>query len=503
MPFTLLTGEFSHETHTFSRRKATYQSFVDRSLYLGDDAIRARGNANTGLAGFLDVARQRGSTVLHTVSASAEPSGVVTADAFDRIVGIMTEAARRHRDRIDGVLLALHGAMVTETSDDGEGETLARLRAILGDEIPIGITLDLHANVTERMCALADAIVSYKTYPHVDMRDVGRQAAGIIHRAMAREIKPRTLRVHVPMLEEPNGLRTDVGPMIGWVARAREYETRPEVFAVSINGGFAQADIPEVGPTVLVTGQDAPEEHRRFARAIAREIWDQRRDVINRFFSTAEAVAAARDHTATADPLVIAEYADNPGGGGYGDSTELLQAMLDAGIGDACFGPMVDPEAARDLHRRKIGETVSIRIGGKTDPAFGGPPIAATGTLISLHDGWYTGDGPMVGGLRLCFGPTAVLKIGGISVLIVSVPTQMLDLQQFSAFGIDPRQHRVVALKSQQHFRAAFGPIAGRIIVCDGSGLTTTAVERFPYRKVPRPIFPLDPDTVYEDQDQK
>ncbi len=498
MAFTILTGEFSHESHSFSRRKADYRAFLDRGVFLGNSAIPARGDANTGLAGFLDVARRHDSTVIHSVSASAEPAGPVTKEAFERVVGVMVDVARQNKERIDGVLLALHGAMVTEVTEDGEGEILARLRAVLGPRVPIGITLDLHANVTRRMCELAEIIVSFKTYPHVDMREVARQAAEILHRTMAGEIKPRTLRVHVPMLEEPNGCRTDIGPMIEWVAKAREYERRPDVFAVSVNGGFAQADIKEVGPTVLVTGEGDMEAHRRFARDIAAELWQQRNDVLNRFYSVADAVEIAGTHAAATGPLIIAEYSDNPGGGAYGDTTELLRAMLAAKIGEACFGPMVDPEAAAALNRHAPGERVEITLGGKTDPTFGGPPLQLSGTLIGLFDGSYTGDGPMVGGLELSFGPTAVLKADGIDILVVTVPSQMLDLQQFRAFGIDPAKHRVVALKSQQHFRAAFGPIAGKIIVCDGSGLSTTNVARFPYRNVPRPIFPLDPETTYD-----
>jgi len=219
---------------------------------------------------------------------------------------------------------------------------------------------------------------------------------------------------------------------------------------------------------------------------------------LNTFLSVSEAVEIARAHREGSGPLVIAEYSDNPGGGAYGDTTELLKAMLEAGIGDACYGPMVDPAAARLLQAHAPGAEVGLALGGKTDPAFGGPPLEVEGRLVGLFDGRYRGDGPMVGGLDLSFGPTAVLKLGGISVLVTSVPSQMLDLQQFRAFGIDPARHRVVALKSQQHFRAAFGPIAGKIIVCDGTGLSTTQVQRFPYRKVPRPIFPLDPDTAFD-----
>ena len=315
MAFTVLTGECSHETNTFSVRRTGYNEFHDRFYPEGDAAIAARGNANTGIAGFLDVLRPAGVTVLHTISASAEPAGFVTDDAFDRLAGRILTAAREHRDRIDGVAFALHGAMVTESHGDGEGELLARLRGVLGSGVPIAITLDLHANVTDRMSELANIIVSYKTYPHVDVRITGQHAARELLRAMNKEIAPRTLRVWAPMLEETNGCRTDKGPMVEWVRRARAYEQKQDVFAVSINAGFAMADIAEVGPTILVTCQGDHTAHLRFARTLAADMWAHRRKVVNRYLSVAEAIAAAKEHDAAKGPLIIAYYSDNPGGG--------------------------------------------------------------------------------------------------------------------------------------------------------------------------------------------
>ena len=501
MAFTVLTGEFAHETNTFSIRRTGYDAFHDRFYAEGDAAIAVRENANTGIAGFLDVLRPAGVSVLHTISASAEPAGFVTDDAFDRLAGRILAAAREHRNRIAGVALALHGAMVTESHTDGEGELLARLRGVLGNEVPIAITLDLHANVTDRMCELANIIVSYKTYPHVDVRITGQHAARVLLRAMKKEIAPQTLRVWAPMLEETNGCRTDKGAMVEWVQRARAYEQEPGVFAVSINAGFAMADIPEVGPTILVTCQGNLSAHRRFARTLAADMWAQRREVVNRYLTVAEAISAARVHDAAKGPMIIADYSDNPGGGGYGDATELLRGMIEADLPQAAFGPIADPEAAETLHARRPGEAVSLEIGGKTDTRFGGPPIQLTGTLVGLFDGTYVGDGPMRGGQAGNFGPTAVVRTGGVTILVVSHATQMLDLQQFRAFGIDPARQRTLGLKSQQHFRAAFEPIAGNVVVCDSGGLTMADYRRFPYRLVPRPIFPLDEGVEYDASD--
>ena len=493
MTFTVLTAEFAHETNTFNKNLTDYEAFVGRNAYFGADAIKERGDANTELAGFLDCGKKYGWNIIHVLSASAQPAGCVTRDAFDRLAGPIVEAAKANK--IDGILLSLHGAMVTEFDEDGEGVLLERLRAVVGPDMPIAITLDLHANVTPKMCDLANIIVSYKTYPHVDMREVAVLSGDIMQRAMKGEIAPKTLRAHRPMLDEANGGRTDMGPMVERIKQAIAYEKEPGVLAVSINAGFGNADIKDVGPTVTVT-YDAKagnvEKHQAFAEGIAEDIWEKRFDVMNYYMPVEEAAAIAKAYRKVDGPIIIADYADNPGGGGYGDSTNLLKAMLDAGLTDTAFGPMVDNETALYLHKQKVGDTVSVKLGGKTDPRFGGETLELTAKLKLISDGSYTGDGPMVGGLRLSFGPSAVIEVGGIEILVVTEPAQMLDLQQFKAFGIDPAAKTVVGLKSMQHFRAAFEPIAGKVIVCDSGALCTTFYDRLPYQNVPRPIYPLD-----------
>ena len=490
MSFNVLTAEISHETNSFSLHKTGKHAFMARYALMGVAAIAERGSENTELAGFLDTGRAYGWHVEHVLSAAAGPSGKIRRKAFDWLCEPIITAIRKNS--FDGLLLGLHGAMGLDFCEDGEGELLRRIRSVVGAEMPIAITLDPHANVSNLMCALADIIVSFKTYPHIDMRDTGRHAAEILHRAMAGEIKPRTIRVSRPMLEEVNGGRTDIGPMIERIARARRYEKQADVFAVSINAGFAGADITEVGPTVLVTGQGNFTAHRAFAETIADDIWNKRFDVLNDYLSVSEAAAIAATYKPDQGPLIIADYADNPGAGGYGDSTALLCAMLEAGVTNACFGPMVDGEAVEELHSSVAGKRVQIVLGGKTDPLYGGGPLTLEAELVSVSDGHFIGDGPMIHGLHGSFGPSAVLRVGGVEILLVTIARQILDLQQFRAFGIDPESKHVVALKSMQHFRAAFEPIAGHVIVCDSGALCTPRYDRLPYRNVPRPIFPLD-----------
>jgi microcystin degradation protein MlrC len=494
MSFRVLSAQIMHESNSFSVRLTSLDRFADVILLHGDEALRALEGTNTEVAGFLDVAREKSWELVHVISAHANPAGCVTEDAFEEIVKVVENAARRERDHLDGILLAFHGAMVTTRSGDGEGEILERLRVIVGPDVPIAATLDLHANVTRRMCELADILVSYKTYPHIDMRVAGRRAGELLHRVMAGEIEPHTLFVRPPMLEDANGGRTDVGPLVAVMERARAYESEPNVLAVSVNGAFPYADIDEIGPTITVTYCGDPEPHRLFAEALAKEMWDMRHDLVNRFLSPEEAVASA---LACDDrPVVIADYADNPGAGGYGDGTNLLRALV-ATDADACLCPIVDAETASQLQSHKPGETVSIRLGGKVNPTFGGMPLDLTGRLLSVSDGSYTCDGPMYAGVRMSFGPTAVVEVGRVQIVIVTEPHQCHDLQQFLAFGIDPRGKKIIAVKSMQHFRAGFEPIASRVLVCDSGALASPDLTKFTFHRVPRPIYPLDRDTPY------
>ena len=496
MPFHVLTGAFVHESNTFKKGETTLQDFRDNVLDPGQTAVDRFRDVNEELAGFIDVAVAEGWRMTHTVSAHATPGARVSREAYEHVAGLICDGAREHRDTLDGVLLALHGSMVPVFCEDGEGELLARLRAILGPDLPIAVTLDLHAMATPAMVAAAQIFVAYKTYPHVDMRDTGRHAARLLDATMRGRVRPRTLRLGLPMLDEANAGRTDVPETAALYTRAAAHEAEPGILAVSVNAAFAEADITDAGPTVLVT-HDAGAERRaeEIARGLAQTIWVQRDAVSNDFLTPEAAAAIARDYDAAAGPLVIADYADNPGAGAYGDATALLAALLAAGATGGALAPMIDPEAAAILHRHRLGDRVTLALGGKNDPAFGGGPLTLTGTLQHLSDGTYTGDGPILGGITHSFGPTAVLRVQGIDLLVVTLSSQMLDLQQVRTFGIEPGTLRFLVVKSMQHFRAAFEPVSGRVIVCDSGALATPQAHLRPYTRVRRPVWPLDRDT--------
>ena len=493
MPFHVLTASFVHESNTFKKGETTLQDFRDDVLDIGQAAVDRFGDVNDELAGFLDTGREAGWRVTHAVSAHASPGARVSREAFEHVAGIICDAARIHRATLDGVALSLHGSMVPTFCEDGEGELLARLRAILGPDLPIAATLDLHAMVTPAMVERAQIFVSYKTYPHIDMREVGRHAGRLLDAAMRGVSCPRTLRAHRPMLDETNAGRTDVPQTAALYARASDCETEPGILAVSVNAGFSEADIAEMGPTVLVTHEEcAAYRAREIAEELAHAIWECREQTASVFLSPQEAATIARDFGPSGGPLVIADYADNPGAGAYGDATSLLSALLEAGAKGGAFAPMIDPEAARELHLHEVGDIVRLAIGGKHDPSFGGGPLSLEGEIVHLSDGVYTGDGPILGGITHSFGPTAVFRVEGIDILVVTLPGQMLDLQQVRSFGIEPAQLRFLVVKSMQHFRAAFEPVAGRVIVCDTGALATPQAHLRSYTRVRRPVWPLD-----------
>ena len=490
MAFQILSAEISHETNTFNVHPTDIQKFQNRYLLDGPAAIASRGDSNTELSGVLDISRTHGWELTHAISAAAGPGGRVTDDAFDYLCAPLIKAAKR--GGWDGVLLILHGAMVSVSYDDGEAEILRRLRAVIGPDVPIAVTLDPHANVSAAMCELAQILVSFTTYPHVDIRATGGRVAELLHRAVAGDSNPITLRAHLPMLEEANGGRTDFGPMIERHALGRAREARKGIYAVSINAGFPCADIADVGPTVLVTSEIGVSGAQAIADEIADDIWERRDEKLNHYLDVEQAAEMAAAWKPGAGPLVIADYADNPGSGAYGDSTALLSALLKYDVDNTCFGPMIDPEAAMAIRSEAVGNSVTLNLGGKTAPSFGGGPIQVTGTVQWVGEGRFTGSGPILGGQQRSFGTTAVLRVQGIDILIVTIAHQLLDLRQFEAFGIQPKDMSVVALKSMQHFRAAFTPIAGRIVVCDGGALCTLNYSALDYRHVPRPMYPLD-----------
>lgn len=489
----VLIAGFKHETNTFSIMPTTLQSYEARGFRRGAEVALYYKGTNTEVAAFIDGCAKHGWEPVLSIVADATPSGKLTRDCYETITGqILDDIAKA--GKLDAILLNLHGAMVAEHTDDGEGTLLERIRAKVGPGVVIAATLDLHANVTQAMAKHADILVSYRTYPHIDMYDIAAEAVDIVARTLAGEVKPQTVLARRPMIDgADHGRTTTPGPMTDLLDRcAAIKKSDPAVLAASINAGFAWADIPEVGPTAVIVGDGHDPRFQGYAESLADEIWRTRDFRTVTYFTVAEALARAKSVAKVGKPAVLSDAADNPGGGGYGESTGLLRGMIDAGLENAAMAAFYDPDAAAACHKAGLGATITLKLGGNIDARFS-PPIEATGTVTHLSDGNFTIEGPMLRGVGVAMGPTATFKIGGVEVVINSRRFQNYDRNFFRAGGIEPSERAFLAVKSSQHFRAAYAPIASDVIIVDeGGGVMSNDLAKLPFTHVPRPIYPLD-----------
>jgi microcystin degradation protein MlrC len=494
----VLTARFMHETNTFSRVPTDLAMIRRRDFHLENEIPVAFRGTRSAFGATFEAADKFGWTLVHPVSANTNPSGTVTDDAFETITGMITDAVDA-KGPIDGALLHLHGAMVSEAHEDAEGEFLARLRQRLGQEVPIVVTLDLHANVTQRMADNASALIAYRTYPHIDQYERAWQGAELLERAMQGEIRPTTVIARRPMLYGLDHGRTQRGPMAELIARGEALEQNGEALVVSICAGFSHANIQDVGPSVTVTVDGSKPQGQAVAEEFMDYAWDTRDFTTVKLLSVAEAVARARQGIPGSrpgdgdKPLVVADYTDNPGGGGYGDATAFLKGLVEVGVDSVAFHAICDPEAVQEGMRAGIGAKTTLTLGGKTDPAMGGPPLALLGEVVCLTNGRFIAYGPMGGGVERNYGPSMVFRVGGIDIIVITHNGQATDLAQFTSLGVDPTRYRTVAVKSMQHFRAAFEPIAREVVLVDTGALCSEIYTPELFTRVRRPIWPLDP----------
>lgn len=479
---------FSHETNTFSTLRTGRPQFEAHDLRYGGEILEVYRGTGTCLGGMVDAATARGVALLPSVAASASPAGPVTKDVYEEVTERIVADVRR-AGRLDGVLLDLHGAMVPEGAEDGEGPLLAAVRDVVGPGVPIGVTLDFHANVSDEMVARATLLHGYKTYPHVDMAERGREAAERLLEVAAGRLRPTVAFRRPPLLPPIAGQLTARGPMRRLHDLAARMEREPGVATISIFAGFPLADIRDAGLSVYVATHDDQALADRLADELVATAWEHRREFLHTAVPVREAVARAL--AADGRPVVLADIADNVGGGASGDGTEVLRELLRAGAREATVACIWDPAAAAECARAGAGATVTLDVGGKVDDRHGAP-LRLTGRVRAVTDGRFVFRGPMNRGLEGRLGTTAVLEVEGVKVILISLRRQTLDPEIVRAAGIDPLGEKILAVKSTVHYRAAFEPIAHAIIEVDGPGLSSSNLARFAFSRVRRPIFPLD-----------
>ena len=489
----LFLAMMAHETNTFSNVPADRKQFETRNLHYGGEIIEAFRGTGTCLGGMIEEATRRGATLIPSVAASASPAGFVTRDIYGHVKERMLRDLKA-AGALDGVLLDLHGAMVPEGLDDGEGDLIEAVRRVVGPHVPIAVTLDFHGNLSDTMVREADLLHGYKTYPHVDMGERGVEATERLIDVIGRRVRPTRALRKPPLLPPLGNQGTSRGPMRRLYDMADEMEKDPRVISISIFAGFPLADIPDAGFGIYVVTDGDQALADRLADQLADTAWTHRHEFIHTALPVGEAVAKAL--AAEGRPIVLADMADNTGGGAAGDGTEILRELVRVGARSAVVACLWDPRAVAECVKAGVGASVTLEVGGKVDGRHGAP-LSVTGVVRTLSDGRFVHKGPMARGLPGRLGTTAVLDINDVKVILISYRWQTLDPEMIRFVGLDPLDHKILVVKSTIHYRAAFEPIARAIVEVDAPGLSSSNLTRFDFKRIRRPIFPLDPDTTY------
>ena len=480
-----------HETNMFNPVPTGLKNFKAKELLFGSEIITARRGTNTETGGFIEGLEIAGIGIVPSVLTSATPGGVVSERAFNVFMDSVLDTLSTNT--VDGILLCLHGAMVTEHSDDGEGLLLEKINKYTGGNIPVVITLDFHAVLTPEMAKYTNGIIIYRTYPHMDLSERGMEASILMNRILSGEINPVTAVVKQPLLIGPphNVLPSDM-PMKKVMDKARFYEqSNPSIIAACPSQGFMQQDVPYAGTGVAVTVDRDIELAIKTAEQLGRMMFDARHDFIIDLPEPAEAVEMAL--ISKNYPVAIADSGDNIGGGTPGDGTALLQEILKQGV-DSAFVQLCDPEAAKYASDSGIGSTITIDVGGKSSQVYG-PPVSVTGKVRAITDGIYTnrsGKGYCAGVIDN-MGLSARIDCGGLTLIVTSLPVSPNNLMHANSIGVYPEDYRITVCKGGLAFREAYKPpVTNSHIVCDTPGYSSSNLKNFNFKKIPRPIFPLD-----------
>ncbi|MCH2213234.1 MAG: M81 family metallopeptidase [Fuerstiella sp.] len=485
----IATGGIVHETSTCVDTRTTLNHFEHgRGIVRGAAILEIFRGANVQTGGFIAAADEHGFELVPLLRASAFPGGLIRRDDYEAIRGELIDRLRA-AGPVDGVLLELHGAMVVEGIDDGDGDVIAAVREVVGANVPIGVPQDLHGNHTKRRVEVADAIVGYDTFPHVDMSDRGQEAAEIVLQTIKGEIQP-TMAIHqLPMFWGTARQITGQPPWTEVIERVHEMERRPGVVSMTVATGFPWSDVPEVGSSVIAVTDNNQQLAQDLVDELGEWIWKNRQLWYSPPLSVRDALAEGE--RISQYPIILADHTDNTGGGSPGDSTEVLRTFLDMKLSDALLLYMVDEQVAKQAHEAGTGGCIRVSLGGKSSPVQGAP-VEAEAEVIAVSDGAFAYDGPMYAGLRGTMGTSAWIRIAGVSVVVVCTREQPFDQAFARSLGIDCSKMKYICVKSSAHFRAAFEPIAGSIHNVDAAGIHTHDFAKLPHTKRTRQVFPVD-----------
>lgn len=479
----LIAGGIMHETHTFSAEPTLLESFT---LSRGDDCA-SFANTNHSMGGVVDACRDLGIQLSFSSLRGRKSTSPVTTDVFDTIVGDLLDGIEKQLPA-DGVVLTLHGAMVAEGHPEADAEIVRRVRALMGPDVPIAVTLDLHANIGQSLVDAATIIVGYDTYPHIDASERAQEAVHLLVRTINGELNPVMALVKPPILAVPQAMFTSEHPFKTIFDHAFAMEREGRALTITVSGGFAYADAPATGMSILVTTDGDHDAARSMANELAELAWELRDDM--RITNTAPEDAVAEAIAYPDGTVILVDVGDNIGGGTPGDGTVLLSELLRQGSRDAVM-VIADAEAVQDAFAAGVGGTVNTRVGGKTDDRHG-RPVDISGRVRLLTDGHWVHEGPENAGVPVDSGPTAVVDVNDVTLILNSRKTGPGDQQQLRSVGIDPLRQKIIVMKAAVRWRGGFGPIARHAIHVDTPGLGDVDLSQFEFHHLSRPIHPLD-----------
>jgi microcystin degradation protein MlrC len=492
----IAVGGLMHESNTFATSRTDRAAFEAGGLETGKGIVDRWGEAHHEVGGFFAAAERLGFEAVPTLMAWATPAGPLTASTYRELLDRLVAAIRK-AGPVDAVLLALHGAMVAEGEDDADGATLERVRASIGPDRPLVATLDYHANVSPRMASASDALIAYRTYPHVDQRSRGERAAEIAFQAALGRVRPTQALRKPPMLIHLLAQETAQEPIRGLIEGLDDYSPVHGFLDASLLAGFPYADVAEAGVSCLAVADGDPGRAAEGAERLAAQLWSVRGALTAPLPNPDEAVHLALAAPESERPVVLVDLGDNIGGGSAADSTVLLHELTRQGA-TGLIVVLFDPEAVQACARAGVGASVAVEAGGKVDRHA--PPFPLHGRVRVLHDGRYVEDLPRHGGLRINDqGLTAAVETPeGNTVVLTTIRHPPFSLGQLTSLGLQPESAQVLVVKAAVAYKAAYEPIAGSIIAVDTPGLTAANPARFTYRKIRRPILPLDPELLSE-----
>jgi microcystin degradation protein MlrC len=492
----IVTGGIAQETNTFQWEPTTLADFQKGSSRIdrGQEILDLE-HTNLIYGGIVSEAKEQGVDLIPTTYGHAVPGGRVSREAFETMRDEILDGIRAALP-VDGVILGIHGAMALEHNDDGEGPLITAVRELVGPEVPIVAPLDLHTNLSDEMMSEANAFIGYKEYPHIDMRETGQAAMQLLIRTIRGEVTPVMAHVRVPLIAPNQSMVTTWrSPLKKVIDRAVEIQSEPGVLSATVLGGFPFADIPFAGVATIVVADGDKELAQRYANELAQMCWDLREDFTIHPTPIPDAIAEAMDGE-PGSVYVLADISDSGASGTAGDGTAVLKGLLEANARSAAIAQIMDREAIDACITAGVGATVTLTVGGKHD-GLHGEPVEVTGMVRLIHEGRFPMSGVMGSGTTSSRGKTVVLEIngpGGIELQLTELRGHPNDLNFFRAFGIEPTERRILVLKSAAHFRAAFEPIATKVIEVDAPGISSPKLETFNHASLRRPIYPLDKD---------